>query len=174
MSAERWRRAIGLVLFVAFGLGVAVYLLGRVGTTVGPGGSQYRFEADVHSSVALANAADIREGGVEIGRVTGIKQAGNLTALELSIGSKYGPVYHDGTVLIRAKSVAGENYVELDPGNPQAGAIASGGVLPLAQERQPVQVDQVLSVFDTRERHNLQHALTGLGGGLAGAGGSEL
>ena len=93
-----------------------MYLLGRVGTTLLPQGKQYTFEADVRSSIALANAADVREAGVEIGRVTGIKQAGSITALELSIGSKYGPVYRDGTILIRAKSVAGENYVELDPG----------------------------------------------------------
>src|ERR1700736_1936388 len=101
MSAERWRRALGLVLFVCFGIGVAIFLLGRVGPTILPSGAKYNFEADVHSSIALANAADVREAGVRIGRVTGIKQAGTITALQLSIDKKYGPIYHDATILIR-------------------------------------------------------------------------
>ena len=101
---------------VCFGLGVAVYLLGRVGTTVVPPGPQYHFEADVRSAIALASAADVREDGVFIGRVSGIKRVGTLTGLQLSIAKKYGPIYRNATVLIRAKSVAGENYVQLDPG----------------------------------------------------------
>jgi phospholipid/cholesterol/gamma-HCH transport system substrate-binding protein len=174
MSAERTRRAIGLVLFVCFGIGVAIYLLGRVGTTLLPTTKQYMLEADVKSSIALASAADIREAGVRIGRVTGIKAAGSITALELSIDAKYGPVYRDGTVLIRAKSVAGENYVQLDPGDPRSGAIPTGGVLPVNRELQAVQDDDVFSIFDTPERRNLQRALRGLGQGLAGQGGNHL
>jgi phospholipid/cholesterol/gamma-HCH transport system substrate-binding protein len=174
MTAERTRRAIGLLLFVAFGIGVAIYLLARVGTTILPGASQYAFEADVHSSIALANAADVREAGVTIGRVTGIKQAGTITALNLSIDSKYGPVYHNATVLIRSKSVAGENYVDLNPGDPSSGAVRSGGVLPLSTELEPTQDDDVFSIFNTPERLNLRKALAGLGGGLAGQGGNHL
>ena len=174
MTAERTRRAIGLVLFVAFGIGVAVYLLARVGTTVIPGSKQYTFEVDVKSSVALADAADVREAGVAIGRVSAIKQAGTITALELSIDRRYGPVYRDATVLIRAKSVAGENYVQLDPGTPRAGSVPAGGVLGLGHELQPVQDDDVFSIFGAAERRSLRRGLAGLGGGLAGQGGSHL
>jgi phospholipid/cholesterol/gamma-HCH transport system substrate-binding protein len=174
VTAERIRRAIGLLLFVGFGIGVAVYLLARVGTSILPTAKQYTFEADVKSAVALANAADVREAGVEIGRVSGIKQAGAITALELSINAKYGPVYRNGTVLIRAKSIAGENYVQLDPGSPSSGAIPSGGVLPVTQELQAVQDDDVFSIFNTAERGNLQRATRGLGQGLSGQGGNNL
>jgi phospholipid/cholesterol/gamma-HCH transport system substrate-binding protein len=174
MTAERTRRAAGLLLFVAFGIGVAVFLLARVGTTILPGPSQYQFEADVKSSIALANAADVREAGVKIGRVQGIKQAGSITALDLSIDKKYGPVYKNSTVLIRSKSVAGENYVELAPGDPSSGAIPSGGVLPLSQELAPTQDDDVFSIFDAPERKNLSRGLSGLGSGLSGQGANNL
>ncbi len=174
MTAERTRRAAGLLAFVAFGIGVAIYLLARVGTTLLPGAKQYRFEADVKSSIALANAADVREAGVAIGRVTGIKQAGSITALDLSIDHKYGPVYKNSTVLIRSKSVAGENYVELNPGDPSSGALASGGVLPLSQELQPTQDDDVFSILGAPERKNLARGLSGLGGGLSGQGANHL
>jgi phospholipid/cholesterol/gamma-HCH transport system substrate-binding protein len=174
LRRQRARRAAGLVLFVAFGLGVAVYLLGRVGTTLLPQSKQFRFEADVQSAIALASAADIREAGVFIGRVTGIKRAGTITALELSIDAKYGPVYRDATVQIRAKSVAGENYVQLDPGTPRAGRLPQAGVLPVSQERQAVQDDDVFSIFGAAQRRALESGLVGLGGGLAGQGGDNL
>jgi phospholipid/cholesterol/gamma-HCH transport system substrate-binding protein len=174
MTAERTRRAAGLLAFVAFGIGVAIYLLARVGTTLLPGAKQYRFEADVKSSIALANAADVREAGVRIGRVTGIKQAGSITALDLSVDNKYGPVYKNSTVLIRSKSVAGENYVELNQGDPSSGTLRSGGVLPLSQELQPTQDDDVFSIFNAPERKNLARGLSGLGSGLSGQGANNL
>jgi phospholipid/cholesterol/gamma-HCH transport system substrate-binding protein len=174
MTPERWRRALGLFLFVCFGLGVAVYLLGRVGTTILPSGPTYNFEADVHDSYALASNADVREAGVRIGQVTGIKQAGTLTALELSIDKQYGPVYNNATVLIRTKSIAGENYVQLDPGTPSSGQVPSGGVLPVNQELQAVQDDDVFSIFSAPQRQGLQRALKGLGSGLSGQGGNNL
>jgi ABC-type transporter Mla subunit MlaD len=64
-------------------------------------------------------------------------------------------VYKNSTVPIRSKSVAGENYVELDPGDPSRGALRSGGVLPLSQELAPTQDDDVFSIFNAPERKNL-------------------
>lgn len=174
MTRQRARRGIGLVMFLGFGVGVAIYLLGRVGSPVLPAGPQIKFEADVQSAIALATAADVREAGVAIGRVTGIKQAGTITALQLSIKRQYGPVYRNATVLIRAKSIAGENYVQLDPGTPSAGVLRSGGVLPLSHELQAVQDDDVFSLLSAPERLGLQKGLAGLGPGLSGAGGVNL
>jgi phospholipid/cholesterol/gamma-HCH transport system substrate-binding protein len=174
MNRQRWLRGLGLVMFLGFGLGVAIYLLGRVGTTILPTPSKYTVEADVQSSIALANAADVREAGVQIGRVTGIRQAGTVTALKLSIDREYAPIYQSATVLIRAKSIAGENYVQLDPGSPQTGQVPDGGVLGLSHELQPVQDDDVFSILSAPERRNLQGTLRGLGTGLAGQGGNRL
>jgi phospholipid/cholesterol/gamma-HCH transport system substrate-binding protein len=174
MTRQRWARALGLILFLGFGAGVSLYLLGRVGTTVLPTASKYNFEADVHSSLALAKAADVREAGVLVGRVTGIKQAGSVTALKLSIDKQYAPVYENATVQIRAKSIAGENYVQLVPGDPQKGALAENGVLDLSQEAPAVQDDDVFSILEKPERANLSRALKGLGRGLQGQGGDNL
>ncbi len=174
MTPQRTMRAVGLLVFVCFGIGVAVFLLGRVGTTLTPQGKKYHLEADVQSAIALANAADVREAGVEIGRVTAIKQAGTITALELSIDARYGPVYRNGTVLIRAKSVAGENYVQLEPGTASAGTIPDGGVLPLSRELQAVQDDDVFSILSSRQRRALKQGISGLGAGLSSGGGDSL
>ncbi|HWF54548.1 MAG TPA: MlaD family protein [Solirubrobacteraceae bacterium] len=174
MSAERVRRAVGLVVFIVIGVGICIYLLGRVGTHILPQGSQYTFEADVHDSIALTPGADVREAGVLIGQVNGIKQAGSLTALDMQIKSQYGPVYRNGTVLVRAKSVAGENYVSLNPGTPSSGALSSPHVLVVSQDRQAVQDDDVFSIFGSKQQAGLQHGLQGLGTGLSGQGGTNL
>jgi phospholipid/cholesterol/gamma-HCH transport system substrate-binding protein len=174
MNAQRWFRFVRLVMFMGFGLGVAVYLLSRVGTTLLPSASAYTVEADVNSSIALTQAADVREAGVLIGRVTDIRRDGTITALKLSIDRQYAPIYKDGTILIRAKSIAGENYVQVDPGNPQSGRVADHGVISVNQELQPVQDDDVFSILSAPERANLQKALTGLGHGLQGQGGDNL
>jgi phospholipid/cholesterol/gamma-HCH transport system substrate-binding protein len=174
MTRQRWARALGLVLFLGFGAGVALYLLGRVGSDLLPQGAKYSFEADVESSYALANAADVREAGVLVGRVTGIRRAGSVTALKLSIDQRYAPVYRDATVQIRAKSIAGENYVQLEPGNPQKGALPEHGVLALSQEVPALQDDDVFSILERPERTNLSRALKGLGAGLAGPGAANL
>jgi phospholipid/cholesterol/gamma-HCH transport system substrate-binding protein len=174
MTAARIRRSIGLVAFIVFGIGVSVYLLGRVGTHILPQGSQYSFEADVHDSIALTPGADVREAGVLIGQVNSIKRAGSVTALQMQIKSKYGPVYKNATVLIRAKSVVGENYVSLNPGNPTSGALPAPHVLQVSAEKQAVQDDDVFSIFGAKQRKSLGKGLEGLGTGLSGQGGSNL
>ncbi|HET9073643.1 MAG TPA: MlaD family protein, partial [Solirubrobacteraceae bacterium] len=140
MTAQRWWRAARLVLFIGFAVGVVVYLLGRVGTSVIPSsGSTYHVEADVPSSFEMAQAADVREAGVLVGRVAAVRRAGTVTALELAIDPQYAPIYRNATVLIRAKSIADEKYVQLDPGTPQAGRLADGSVLSVSHALQAVQ-----------------------------------
>jgi phospholipid/cholesterol/gamma-HCH transport system substrate-binding protein len=85
----------------------------------------------------------------------------------------HAPLYRDAQVFIRAKSVAGENYVELDPGTPAAGAVPSGGLLGVEHAQDATQIDQIFSIFDRARRRDLQRALYGLGQGL-GDGGSRL
>jgi phospholipid/cholesterol/gamma-HCH transport system substrate-binding protein len=85
----------------------------------------------------------------------------------------HAPLYRDAQVFIRAKSVAGENYVELDPGTPAAGAVPTGGLLGVEHAQDATQIDQIFSIFDRARRRDLQRALYGLGQAL-GDGGSRL
>ncbi len=167
-------RALGLLVFAITCLGAAVFLLSRVGTDVVPQGERYVVEADVRDAIALATAADVRQAGVKIGRVTDVREKGRVTALKLEIDPKYGPVYRNATVLVRAKSVAEENYVDLEPGDPKSGKVDSGGVLPSSRELEATQNDDVFSILDRDRRRNLQRALKGIGGGLEGRGGGDL
>ncbi|HET9073147.1 MAG TPA: MlaD family protein, partial [Solirubrobacteraceae bacterium] len=126
---------------------------------------------DVPSSFEMAQAADVREAGVLVGRVAAVRRAGTVTALELAIDPQYLPIYRNATVLIRAKSIADEKYVQLDPGTPQAGRLADGSVLGVTHALQAVQDDDVFSILAAPERRSLSLALRGLGSGLSGVGG---
>jgi phospholipid/cholesterol/gamma-HCH transport system substrate-binding protein len=104
--------------------------------------------------------------------VEGIALSGNSAALTLVLEKRYGPVYRDGQVQLRAKTLMGEKYVDLDPGDPAGGALPSGGTLP-SRAPEAVQLDQILSTLDAPHRRDVQQILDVLGSGLGGRG-SEL
>jgi phospholipid/cholesterol/gamma-HCH transport system substrate-binding protein len=166
-------RAVWLLLFVGACFGIAVYLFSVAGTSLIPGSEPYRVQVVVPNAVSLAPAADVSEAGVDIGRVKKIRDLGDRTVLQLEIHGSDAPVYRDARVLIRAKSIAGENYVELDRGRPAAGSVPSGGLLSVDHAGEATQIDQIFSIFDDTRRRDLQRIIAGLGGGLAD-GGSDL
>jgi len=109
-----------------------------------------------------------------MGEVSELRQVATGTLLELELDEDAGPIHRDATVLIRAKSIAEENYVELDPGRPSAGALPEGGTLPADRALEATQHDDVLSIFDAPRRRDLQRTLDGTGRGLARSGARDL
>jgi phospholipid/cholesterol/gamma-HCH transport system substrate-binding protein len=156
-------------LFLAACFGIFLYWLSLSGTSVVPH-SAYHVRAVVPSAIALAPKADVRQAGVKVGTVDGAAARGNTTTLDLAIDPKYGPAYRDARVLIRGKSMLGENYVDLDPGSPRAGRIPDGGTLPISRAPESTQLDQILSTLDGEHRRDLQRILDALGEGLGGRG----
>ena len=166
MSRAERLRAVYLLAFLLVCFGISSYLFKLAGTNIIPTGEPYKVQAVVPTAVSLAKAADVREAGVNVGRVAKLGDRGDQTILQLNIDDKYAPIYRDAHVLVRAKSVAGENYVELNPGTKAAGALPSGGVLPVDHAEEATQIDQLLSVFDKTRRTDLQRTLKGLRSGL--------
>jgi phospholipid/cholesterol/gamma-HCH transport system substrate-binding protein len=151
------------------GVGLFLYWLSLSGTSVVPH-SAYHVRAVVPSAIALAPNADVREAGVKIGTVNGSTALRNATVLDLAIDPKYGPAYRDARVLIRGKSMLGEDYVDLDPGSPRAQPLPDGGTLPISRAPESTQLDQILSTLDAKHRRDLQRILDVLGEGLGGRG----
>jgi phospholipid/cholesterol/gamma-HCH transport system substrate-binding protein len=159
-------RAGVLVVFALVSLAIFLLLLNVAGGL--NVSSSYNLESVVPTAVQLVPGADVREAGVNVGKVTAISNRGDTAVVEMALDRKYGPVYHDGTVRVRTKTLVGENYVDVNPGTPSTGAIASGGVLPISQAQDAVQLDQLLSTLDAPRRARLQALLHGVGGGLRG------
>lgn len=173
MTRQQRLNGIKLLVFLGVCFAVSTYMFKVAGTTIIPGSEPYRVKAVVPNAVSLAPAADVRTAGVNIGRVKKLASHGEGTVMELQIDDDHKPVYRDARVLVRAKSIAGENYVEIQPGLPKSGEVPSGGVLPISQAGDATQIDELFSVFDDTRRKDLQRTLGGLSDGLK-AGGSDL
>ncbi len=163
------RQALIVIAFMTFAVLILLRILGYAGVSVVPQPT-YSINAIVPSAVQLIPHADVREAGIKVGQVTGINADGGDVRLVLAIDKRFGPVYANATVLIRAKSLAGENYVALDPGTRSAAIVAPNGTLPLTQAPESTQIDQVLAVLSAPRRHDLDRILAALGGGLSGRG----
>jgi phospholipid/cholesterol/gamma-HCH transport system substrate-binding protein len=161
-------RVFGIALFTIAAAAVFIWFEALSGVDLLPR-STYTLHAQAPDVVALSNHADVREAGVKVGNVDGIDESGQLAEVTLTLDKHYGPVYRDGQIQIRAKTLAGENYVALDPGTPAAGPLPSGATLPGAAP-EATQLDQILSTFDATHRRALKRLLDVLGAGLGGHG----
>lgn len=171
MTPSQRGYAIKLAVFLACSFAVFLFLYQLSGGRLVPGSQGYRVEAIVPDALGLSKNADVRQAGVRVGKMVESRNLGGTTALMLELEDDHAPIYRDARVLVRTKSVAGENYLELDPGTVQKGSVKDGGRLPMNRALEATQLDEVLSVLSAPRRRQLQRALAGLGGGLERRGG---
>jgi phospholipid/cholesterol/gamma-HCH transport system substrate-binding protein len=161
------RVAIGAaVVFAA--IVVAVFMKG------GPGTGGYEIRGVFSSAGALRDGSDVRIAGVRVGAVAGIDRGSDDTALvRIRIDDAGRPVHADATMAIEPRLLLeGNDFVRLDPGTPSAPELPARGIVPLEQTSVPVQIDQVLSIFDRPGRDALHGSIAEIGKGLGRAGGS--
>jgi phospholipid/cholesterol/gamma-HCH transport system substrate-binding protein len=88
----------------------------------------YRFTADFPEAITLAKEADVRIGGVSVGKVNDIGLAPdsecqknpatcNTTRATIEIDPQYAPISSDARAILRSKTLLGETYVELTSGS---------------------------------------------------------
>jgi ABC-type transporter Mla subunit MlaD len=70
--------------------------------------------------------------------------------------NKYAPLPTDTRAILRQKTLLGETYVELSPGDADAPELPEGSRLPVAQVSQAVQLDEVVRTFDPETRAAFQ------------------
>jgi phospholipid/cholesterol/gamma-HCH transport system substrate-binding protein len=175
MTSGRSIRRQSLILggFIVIAIVILLKVLDYAGVSLAPGAS-YDVSAVVPNAINLIEHADVREAGIKIGQVTSIAPDGDAIKLGLSIERQYGPVYRNAQILIRSKSLAGENYVALNPGDNTAPALRNGQTLPISRAPESTQIDQILATFTPRRRADVRTILAALDGGLQGEGGTHL
>jgi len=167
--SRRRRDLLTLAVFVPLALTILFVYIQSSGEYVIPRGT-YSVQAVVPTSVALAENAEVRIAGVRVGKVDRLADRGGDTLLLMKLDDKHEPIYRDARVDVRLRTLVGENYVELDPGAPKAGALPNGGTLKVDRAAEATQVDEVLSTFDRKTRRDLRGFIDGLGGGLENRG----
>jgi ABC-type transporter Mla subunit MlaD len=99
----------------------------------------YRFTADFPEAITLSKEADVRIGGVSVGKV---KQIGlppesechgnptgcNTTRATIEIEPQYAPISSDAQAILRSKTLLGETYIELTSGSQVQPGQTSGDV----------------------------------------------
>jgi phospholipid/cholesterol/gamma-HCH transport system substrate-binding protein len=144
----------------------------------------YRFTADFPEAITLQKEADVRVGGVTVGKVKELElpPEENATRAVIEIEPEYAPISSDAKAILRSKTLLGETYVELTTGSQtdapdpsqgetaQAGTIdvgqisgddapepiPEGGHLEDGQVIEQVQIDEIFDALDEQTRQSFQ------------------
>jgi ABC-type transporter Mla subunit MlaD len=136
----------------------------------------YEVNIPFNEATQLAQQSDVRISGVSVGKVQDIVLSpdGEQALAKVDIIDKYGPIPSDTRAILRTKTLLGETYIELTPGDRNGPKLADGGTLPKAQIAESVQLDEIFRTFDARTRAAFQSwqqeaavAIAGRGGDLS-------
>lgn len=162
-------KVAALVAFGVVSAGIFLYLFTAAGGQLRVS-SPYRVHVLVPEAFQLVQNSDVRMGGVKVGRVDSITNAGRVGRITIELDKRQAPLYRDSQVMVRTKTLVGENYLEIIPGSPSAGPVAADGTVPLKLAREAVPVDRVLGTLDAKTRVRVKQNLRALGKGLDGRG----
>jgi phospholipid/cholesterol/gamma-HCH transport system substrate-binding protein len=134
----------------------------------------YQVEIPFNEATQLAQQSDVRISGVSVGKVQDIvlDPNGKQALAKVDIEDKYAPLPSDTRAILRTKTLLGETYVELTPGNREAPDLPDGGSLPAAQIAESVQLDEIFRTFNPRTRAAFQTWQQEAAGSIAGQGAS--
>src|SRR3954451_23850018 len=158
-TAPSFARLAGMALFALSCFAIVLFLWKSFGGPSPLAPAEYRFTADFPEATQLAEAADVRISGVKVGRVVSIDLARDRTRALMEIDPRYAPIPRNTKAILRQKTLLGETYVELTPGDRQSGALPDGGALPRNQVVQTTQLDEVTRSLDPRTRGDLQQVV---------------
>jgi phospholipid/cholesterol/gamma-HCH transport system substrate-binding protein len=127
-SAGRILVAVGFTLSC---FGLLLFLWVTFGGPIPLKPESYRFTADFPEAITLQKEADVRIGGVSVGKVKDIGLAPdsecqkdpttcNTTRATIEIEPQYAPISSDARAILRQKTLLGETYVELTTGSQTA------------------------------------------------------
>jgi phospholipid/cholesterol/gamma-HCH transport system substrate-binding protein len=132
----------------------------------------YRFTASFSEAVTLAKQADVRIGGVSVGKVKSLSlpPAGNVTEVEIEMEPKYGPVPVDTRAILRQKTLLGESFIELTGGTAGAPTVPDGGELARSRTVDSTQIDEIFQALDEPTREAFRRWMANSAIGIKGRG----
>src|SRR2546423_13245664 len=173
-AADTGERSMKLLLALLAAGGLTAGLLGNLFGNHPYTGTAYFLSAEgltPQNDVVINGARVGKDSSVSIAPDNGPSQGGAQVVLELE-GSA-APLHRGTRATIRPKGLLGNPFVELTAGPPSGAAIPAGGTLPLQDTASPVDLDQVMDLFDPQTRARIQ-TLTREGGTALADRGSDL
>jgi virulence factor Mce-like protein len=133
-----------------------------------------QLNVDLANGANLVPGNEVRSGGFRVGVVSAMRPValpgGTVGArITLKLDRKVGAVPEDSRVTVRPRSALGLKYVELERGVSRR-TLEDGATLPQSRTRIPVELDEVLAMFDAPTRKAAGDNLVGFGDALNGRG----
>ncbi len=150
-----------IMIMVGFALscfGLLLFLWLAFGGPVPLKPKGYRFNVAFKEAGQLANEADVRISGVSVGKVKMItpdKKSGLSTAV-IQLEKAYAPIPKDTRATLRQKTLLGETYVELSPGDKRDGTVPENGSLRAGSVAPTVELDEIFRAFDEKTRDSFR------------------
>jgi phospholipid/cholesterol/gamma-HCH transport system substrate-binding protein len=167
-------RILTMVLFALSCFGLLLFLWLSFGGPVPLKPKGYQFKVAFPEATQLGLEADVRVAGVSIGKVrdkTIDPSHRNRTVATIEVTRKYAPIAKDARAILRQKTLLGETYVELSPGDRRAaGTVPDGGFLGDARVARTVELDEIFQALDPRTRKSFQSWQQDLSRAVAGRG----
>ena len=162
-------RILAMVAFALSCIGILLFLWLSFGGAVPLQPKGYRMHVKFPEATNLAQEADVRISGVNVGKVRKKEQdnSSGLTDAEIELDSQYAPVPKDTRAILRQKTLLGETYVELTPGDRNGPKLADGGTLHKGQVSPTVELDEIFRTFDPKTRNSFRVWLSDQGRALS-------
>jgi virulence factor Mce-like protein len=151
-TAPTLGRITVMVLFALSSFAACLYLWMAFGGSSPLKPRGYQLHIAFPEATQLASQSDVRISGVNVGKVIKLSPAGNRTDATLEIKPEFAPLPADSNAILRVKSLLGETYVELSPGNRKGKMVPDGGTLNPGRVSPTVELDEILSTFDAKTR----------------------
>jgi phospholipid/cholesterol/gamma-HCH transport system substrate-binding protein len=122
------------------------------------GSDFYKLNVELQTGQAVVpgQGQTINIAGVKVGDVQSVTLRNGVAVVAVNMDKKYTPVYRNAHVLLRPKTGLKDMFLALDPGTRDAGALPSGGTIPVANTLPDVNPDEILASLDSDTREYLQ------------------
>jgi phospholipid/cholesterol/gamma-HCH transport system substrate-binding protein len=144
-----------MVAFTLSCFGILVFLWLAFGGPIPLRPEGYRVHVQFDDAAQLAQEAEVRISGVRVGKVKkeDLDEDTGLTDAVIEIDRRYAPLSRDTRAILRQKTLLGETYVELTPGDRSGPALEEGARLPQGQVSPTVELDEIFRAFDPGTRN---------------------
>src|SRR3954453_14660137 len=111
---------LGMAVFALSCFGILLFLWISFGGSVPLKANKYELRVSFPEATTLAEQADVRIAGVNVGKMRrkSPDRINNRTATVLEIAPQYAPLPKNTKAILRQKTLLGETFVELTPGDP--------------------------------------------------------
>src|SRR5258705_2529820 len=159
-SAPTLPKLLTMVVFALTCFGLLLFLWLSFGGPIPVKPQGYRVKVAFPEAAQLGLEADVRVAGVSVGKVVkkDVDSAHpNRTVATLQLENRFSPLSQDARAILRQKTLLGETYVELTPGNAKGPKVPEGGWLNDSRVAQTVQLDEIFQALDPVTRRAFQN-----------------